>query len=144
MTKVSHSAAPSTFWYKVFLFLFQPLSLPNLSSLRVLRCRPDVRSADAALRHTRQLLSWQHDPAQGQPGRPHHALAPTLDTPTPPPSPHPLDWVDTYPSTRLMGQRRQRPVIFLFLNPASGITPYVEPPAVSICVSRWWGSLTHT
>lgn len=48
-----------------------------LSSPRFLRRRPDVRSADAALRHPRQLLPGQHDSAQGQPGGPHHALAPS-------------------------------------------------------------------
>lgn len=60
---------------------------------RFLRRGPDVRSEDAALRHARQLLPGQHDPAQRQPGRPHHPLAPPTISGHPLPL-HLTHWTD--------------------------------------------------
>lgn len=96
-------------WIQLAVFSFPSSHAALLSSLRFLRRRSDVRSANAALRHARQLLPRQHDAAQRQPGRPHHPLAHRLTQRT--------DWT---PPTPPMGRRRQRPVIFLFLNPAHG------------------------
>ena len=76
------------------------MNSPFFSSHRFLRRRPDIRSADTALRHPRQLLPGQHDSPQGQPSGPHHTLAPsttTSDKATPPPPRHPLDWVRVHP-----------------------------------------------
>lgn len=88
--------------------------------VRFFRCRPDVCSADTALWHARQLLPRQHDPTQGQPGRPHNPVAP----PTfPRHLSHGTDWTSP---THLMGWRRQRPVIFLSLDCTSGSTVHLE------------------
>lgn len=61
---------------------------------RLLRPGPDLCSTDATLRHPRQLLSRKHDPAQGQPGRPHHPLAhpPARPRGTTERHPSPVEW----------------------------------------------------
>lgn len=88
-------------------YTFSPLETNPLNgclcSRRFLWRRPDVRSADAALRHPRQLLPRQHDSTQGQPGRSHHSLARSHVTHTalassPITSP-PLYWTLTHPNT---------------------------------------------
>lgn len=94
-----------------------------LPPLRFLWRGPDVRPADAALRHARQLLPWQHDSTQGQPGRSHHALAPFLTPlaqPTPPPSPHPLDWLNNPPIQAPDGMEETQIQLFFYIPEPSG------------------------
>lgn len=98
---------------------------------RVLRRGPDVRSADAALRHTCQLLPRQHDSPQRKPGWPHHALAPHLCL-TPPP----IHW-------RPVGMEQTVRELF-FYSSTHLITLTSGTPSTDFLLLRRTQLITHT
>lgn len=112
-------------------------------SFRLLRRRPDVRPEDTALRHTRQLLPRQYDPAQGQPGGPHHPLAHpalwhTLPSDPTPPSPQPLGLTEHHPCTRWDGGDRDQLFFYRWTllvgvhftwNSSASVAPQTPPPS---------------